>query len=131
MKNKFGQSYEMNRIFTQEEVLNFVSLSLDTNLLHTDVEFAKNTQFGRLIVPGFLTAFLFSAIIGTKFPGLGSIYLKQEMSFVKSVFLEQMVKALVKVVALIPEKHSVMLSICCYNGDNQLIIRGNTLVKLP
>lgn len=128
---KLGQSYEMERVFTQDEILKFASLSLDTNPLHTDVEFAKNTQFGQLIVPGFLTASLFSAIIGTKFPGFGSIYLKQEMSFLKPVFPEQMVKAIVRVEELILEKHRVLLSTCCYDVDNQLIIKGNALVKLP
>ena len=59
-----GQSYEMKRIFTQEEVMRFADLSFDTNPLHTDLDYAKTTQFGQLIVPGFLTASLFSAIIG-------------------------------------------------------------------
>ena len=60
---KIGQFYEMSRIFTQQEVMDFVKLSYDTNPIHTDSEFAKTTQFGQLIVPGFLTGSMFSAII--------------------------------------------------------------------
>ena len=110
---KLGQSYEMRRAFSQQEVMDFAKLSYDTNPIHTDVEYAKTTQFGQLIVPGFLTASLFSAIIGTKFPGNGSIYLNQNMSFRRPVFPEQEVTALVRVKDLFPEKHRVLLETLC------------------
>ena len=128
---KIGQSYEMKRIFTQEEVIRFADLSYDTNPLHTDVEFATKTQFGQLIVPGFLTASMFSAIIGTKFPGFGSIYLNQNMSFRRPVFPEQEVTAVVTVKELFAEKHRVLLDTCCYDSSRQLLIEGTALVKLP
>ena len=50
---KIGQSYEMSRVFTQQEVTDFAKLSDDSNPIHTDPDFAKKTQFGQLIVPGF------------------------------------------------------------------------------
>ena len=128
---KIGMSYEMKRVFTQTDVLQFADLSYDTNPLHTDVEFAKTTQFGQLIVPGFLTASLFSAIIGTKFPGFGSIYLNQNMSFRKPVFPGQEVKAKVSVKELIPEKHRVLLETVCYDNNQQILIEGTALVKMP
>lgn len=128
---KIGQSYEMKRVFTQEEVIRFADLSYDTNPLHTDVEFAKQTQFGQLIVPGFLTASMFSAIIGTKFPGFGSIYLNQNMSFLRPVFPEQEVTAVVTVKELFAEKHRVLLDTFCYSNSHQILIEGTALVKLP
>ena len=51
---KIGQFYEMSRVFTQQEVMDFAQLSYDTNPIHTDADYAKTTQFGQLIVPGFL-----------------------------------------------------------------------------
>ena len=126
-----GQSHEMHRVFTQQEVTDFAKLSYDTNPLHTDKEFAKNTQFGQLIVPGFLTASLFSAIIGTKFPGFGSIYLNQNMSFRKPVFPGEEVTARVRVKELYPEKHRVLLETVCLDANQQVLIEGTALVKLP
>ena len=128
---EIGQSYEMQRVFSQEEVMTFARLSYDTNPLHTDDEFAKTTQFGQLIVPGFLTASLFSAIIGTKFPGFGSIYLNQTMSFRKPVFPNQLVTAKVHVKELFPEKHRVLLETCCYDENHEMLIDGTALVKIP
>ena len=78
---KIGQSYEMKRSFSETEVKAFAELSGDTNPIHIDAEFARSSRFGERIVPGFLTASMFSAIIGTKFPGIGSIYLNQNMIF--------------------------------------------------
>lgn len=128
---EIGQSYKMSRFFTQQEVMDFAQLSYDTNPIHTDAEFARTTQFGQLIVPGFLTGSMFSAIIGTKFPGFGSIYLNQNMSFRRPVFPNQQVTAVVRVKELFPEKHRALLETNCYDEDQTLLIEGTALVKLP
>lgn len=128
---RIGQSYEMSRVFTQQEVADFAKLSYDTNPIHTDAEYARTTQFGQLIVPGFLTGSMFSAIIGTKFPGYGSIYLNQNMVFRKPVFPDQRVTAVVRVKELIPEKHRALLETNCYDEGQTLLIEGTALVKLP
>lgn len=125
-----GQSYEMERTFSLEEVRLFAELSYDTNPLHTDADFAKNSIFGQQIVPGFLTASLFSAIIGTKFPGIGSIYLNQDMSFYKPVHPGQLVVAKVEVKELFPEKNRVLLATTCYNHDGAIYIDGTALIKI-
>lgn len=128
---KVGQSYEMRRVFRREEVKTFAKLSYDTNPIHTDPEYAKTTRFGKLIVPGFLTGSLFSAIIGTKFPGFGSIYLNQNMTFRNPVFLESEVLAVVRVKELLPERRRVVLETMCYDENQQVLIEGTALVKLP
>lgn len=126
-----GQSYTMHRTFSQEEVRTFATLSLDTNPLHTDPEYAASSRFGRLIVPGFLSASLFSAIIGTRFPGMGSIYLSQNMRFIHPVFPEEEIVATVLVRELIPEKNRVLLETTCHDVTGNLLIDGEALVKLP
>ena len=121
----------MHRTFSQEEVRTFATLSLDTNPLHTDPEYAASSRFGRLIVPGFLSASLFSAIIGTRFPGMGSIYLSQNMRFIHPVFPEEEIVATVLVRELIPEKNRVLLETTCHDVTGNLLIDGEALVKLP
>lgn len=128
---KIGQSYEMQRRFSEQDIKSFADLSHDTNPIHTDPEFARNSRFGRLIVPGFLTASLFSAIIGTKFPGIGSVYLNQNMIFRNPVFIDQLVKASVSVKELYPEKNRVLLETLCKDENDVILIEGTALVKLP
>ena len=128
---KIGQSYEMQRRFSEQDVKSFADLSYDTNPIHTDPEYARNSRFGRLIVPGFLSASLFSAIIGTKFPGIGSVYLNQNMIFRNPVFIDQLVKASVSVKELYPEKNRVLLETLCKDENDVILIEGTALVKLP
>ena len=128
---KIGQSYEMQRRFSEQDIKSFADLSHDTNPIHTDPEYARNSRFGRLIVPGFLTASLFSAIIGTKFPGIGSVYLNQNMIFRNPVFINQLVKASVSVKELYPEKNRVLLETLCKDENDVILIEGTALVKLP
>lgn len=128
---KIGQSYEMQRRFSELDIKSFADLSHDTNPIHTDPEFARNSRFGCLIVPGFLTASLFSAIIGTKFPGIGSVYLSQNMIFRNPVFINQLVKASVSVKELYPEKNRVLLETLCKDENDVILIEGTALVKLP
>lgn len=128
---KIGMSYSMSKVFTSDEVKAFSELSMDNNPLHVDDEYAGKSMFGKKIVHGFLTASLFSAIIGTRFPGEGSIYLNQTMSFLRPVFHDQMVKAIVTVKELYPEKHRVLLETVCKDGSDNILITGTALVKLP
>jgi acyl dehydratase len=128
---KIGMSYEMKRAFSKEEVSQFAALSYDTNPIHLDAEYAKKSMFGRLIVPGFLTGSLFSAIIGARFPGEGSIYLNQMLNFRNPVYLDQEITAVVCVKELYPEKRRVLLDTYCHDESGKTLIEGTALVKLP
>ena len=121
----------MKRAFSKEEVSQFAALSYDTNPIHLDAEYAKKSMFGRLIVPGFLTGSLFSAIIGVKFPGEGSIYVNQMLNFRNPVYLDQEITAVVCVKELYPEKHRVLLDTYCHDESGKTLIEGTALVKLP
>lgn len=127
---KIGMSYELVKSFSQDDVKAFALLSMDNNPIHLDQEYARNSLFKRNIVHGFLVGSLFSAIIGTKMPGEGSIYLNQSMVFRKPVFWDQTVRAVVKVEELYPEKHRVLLSTNCYDTENNVLIEGTALVKV-
>lgn len=127
---KIGMSYSMSKSFSSVEVETFSKLSMDVNPLHLDADYAAKSMFGKRIVHGFLTASLFSAIIGTKFPGEGSIYLNQNMSFLHPVFHDQVVTATVTVKEVFPEKHRVLLETVCKDESGTVLITGTALVKL-
>ena len=125
-----GMSYQIVKAFSQDDVKAFASLSMDNNPIHLDREYAKTSIFKKNIVHGFLVGSLFSAIIGTKMPGEGSIYLNQTMVFRKPVYWDQTVRAVVKVEELYPEKQRVLLSTNCFDKDNNVLIEGVALVKI-
>lgn len=125
-----GLSYTMVKAFTTNEVEHFALLSQDNNPVHLEDEYAKSSIFKDKIVHGFLTASLFSAIIGTKMPGNGSIYLSQTMNFKRPVFHNQLIQATVSVRSLNEEKRVVELDTICLDMKGNTLIEGSAVVKL-
>ena len=76
-----GQSADMTRVITEEDILRFAEITGDRNPVHISEEFASQTRFGERIAHGILTAGLISAVIGTKLPGPGCLYLSQTLVF--------------------------------------------------
>lgn len=65
----------------------FAALTGDNNPIHLDAAFAKNTIFGRPIAHGMLISSFFSRMIAESYPGPGSIYLAQNIRFLKPCFV--------------------------------------------
>ena len=86
MKIEKGARYSKEFSFSFEQVERFAELSGDTNPIHLDREYAARFGFDDTIVHGFLTGSIISKILGTEFPGEGTIYLKQSLSFRAPVF---------------------------------------------
>jgi 3-hydroxybutyryl-CoA dehydratase len=102
---------------------------MDTNPLHLDAEFAKNSLFGQRIAHGMLSAGLISAVLGTRLPGPGAIYLRQELRFTAPVTIGQTVKATVEVMELDPTKKRVTLYTTCTVGDTT-VVEGEATVRV-
>lgn len=126
---KIGQSCELKKKFTEEDVLLFASLSMDTNPIHIDKQYAEKSMFGKQIVHGFLSSSLISAIIGTKMPGPGSIYINQNLNFKKPVYIGDEVKAIVTIKNIKYEKSIIYLETICYNTLNEITVEGEAIIK--
>jgi 3-hydroxybutyryl-CoA dehydratase len=125
-----GMSALYSRTFTDTDLRNFAGVSGDTNPMHLNEEYAKTTLFGGCIVHGMLTASLISAVIGTKLPGPGCIYVSQSLQFKAPVHVGETVYAKVTVSALIPEKQRVLLCTECFVKEN-LVLEGEAVVQIP
>lgn len=91
--------------FTQDDVILFAKVSGDHNPLHLDAEFAATTQFKRPIIHGALASSIFSKVMGTEFPGFGSVYLKQVSEFKRPMFVDTDYEAVFTVVNIDEKKH--------------------------
>ncbi|UZR93495.1 MaoC family dehydratase [Chondrinema litorale] len=83
-----NQTYEHQFKFTQEQVDAFIKLSGDDNPIHYDSEYAAKTVFKKPVIHGILSASVFSKVLGTLFPGEGSIYMKQNLDFLRPMYCE-------------------------------------------
>jgi 3-hydroxybutyryl-CoA dehydratase len=127
---KVGMTATVSRTITETDLRNFSGVSGDTNPMHLNEEYAKQTPFGGCIVHGMLTASLISAVIGTKLPGPGCIYMSQTLKFLAPVRVGDTVYAIATVRELMPEKKRTLLTTQCFVKDT-LVIDGEALIKVP
>jgi 3-hydroxybutyryl-CoA dehydratase len=78
-----------------------------------------------------LTAGFISAIIANQLPGPGTIYLKQELSFLAPVHIGDTITARVEIIELNTEKNRVRLKTTCSNQDGVMVLDGFGLVSPP
>ena len=96
--------------FTQNDVVLFAKVSGDNNPLHLDAEFAATTPFKRPIIHGALASSVFSKIMGTEFPGFGSVYLKQVSEYKRPMFVDTEYEAVFTVMSINADKHTAEIS---------------------
>jgi 3-hydroxybutyryl-CoA dehydratase len=126
---RIGMSESMSRIVTEADISDFARVSGDTNPVHLDEEYAKATMFGGCVAHGLLTASIISAVLGTKLPGPGCVYISQTLTFLGPVRVGDCVTATVTVTELMPEKKRVRLATSCHVGD-RLVIDGEALLRV-
>ena len=125
-----GMQATVSRTITETDLRNFSGVSGDTNPMHLNEEFARETPFGGCIVHGMLSASLISAVIGTKLPGPGCIYMSQTLKFLAPVRVGDTVYAVATIRELIPEKKRVIIDTKCLVKDT-VVIDGEALIKVP
>lgn len=102
---KLGTIFKHQFSFSQEDVILFAKVSGDNNPLHLDAEFAAKTNFKKPIIHGALASSVFSKVMGTSFPGFGSIYLKQGSEYLRPMFVDVPYEAIFTVIAINTERH--------------------------
>ena len=127
---KMGQTAEVTRTITENDIQVFGDLSGDYNPLHFNEEWAKTTMFGGRIAHGILSASYISTTIGMYLPGPGTIYMSQSMRFLGPVRIGDTITAHVEVVSLNDEKQRVTLKTTCTNQDGKVVVDGEALVTL-
>ena len=126
-----GQTAQMARTLTREDIAVFAAASLDTNPAHLDDEYAKNTLFGEVIVHGMWSAGLISAAIGTKLPGVGTIYLGQDLQFRRPVKIGDTITAQITVLEKDEAKKRVVLETLVINQNGEKVVVGKATVLAP
>ena len=125
-----GQTASLGKTITEADILLFAAVSTDTNPVHINAEVAKASVFGERIAHGMLSAGLISAVLGTRLPGPGSIYMSQTLRFRGPVKIGATVTATVEITALNAEKKRATLKTVC-TVDGEVVIEGEALVQVP
>lgn len=124
-----GMTASLTKTISQEDIDMFATVTGDRNPVHIDEEWAQTTRFKGRIAHGVLTAGLISAVMGTRLPGPGNIYLKQTLEFQAPVKPGDVVTATVTIRELIPERRRVILDTICSCGS-VTVLTGEALLSV-
>ena len=128
---EIGKTYETRITITEEMVENFALATGDYNPIHMDEDYARGTIFRKRVIHGMLHAGLISGIVGTRFPGEGTIYLTQTLKFLKPVFIGDEVTYRLKVLEYSQGKNRLRLETVCINAKGETALTGEALVMPP
>ncbi|MBP8134519.1 MAG: MaoC family dehydratase [Zoogloea sp.] len=106
---------------TEADIILFAGVTGDNNPVHIDAEAAAGTMFKERIAHGMLSAGFISAVLGTRLPGPGGIYLSQNLKFLAPVKIGDTVKTVCEVTVVVPEKKRVTLKTTCYVRDKAVV----------
>ena len=128
---KVGDTASFGKTVSESDIYLYAGITGDFNPAHVNEAYAKGTFFKTRIAHGMLTAGFISAILANQLPGPGTIYLKQDLSFLAPVHIGDTITARVEVIELIVEKNRVRLKTTCSNQDEVVVLSGEATVMPP
>ena len=126
-----GQTARLVRTLTLADIQAFAAVSGDTNPAHLDPEYANDTLFHGVIAHGMWGGALISALLGTQFPGPGTIYLQQDLHFTRPVRVGDTLTVEVRVMAKDDAKKHLELDCHVTNQKGDAVLHGIARVLAP
>ncbi|GGC08936.1 bifunctional enoyl-CoA hydratase/phosphate acetyltransferase [Pseudoduganella buxea] len=126
-----GECASIERTLTPEDILLFAVMSGDLNPQHLDAQFAAATRFHGVIAHGMWGGALISAVLGTRLPGPGTVYLKQTLKFRAPVRVGDTLLIKVTVVSRDENRKLLTLDCMCTNQNDITVIEGVATVLAP
>ncbi len=126
-----GEHASLSRTVVQQDIDLFAVVSGDINPAHLDPAYAQTDTFHKIVAHGMLGAGLISSVLGTKLPGPGTIYLGQDLRFLRPVSVGDTITATLTVKEKRPGKSEVVLDCCCANQNGDTVIEGTAYVRAP
>jgi phosphotransacetylase/acyl dehydratase len=126
-----GETASLSHTVTQRDIDLFAAATGDVNPAHVDPAYAETDMFHHIIIHGMWGAGLISAVLGTRLPGPGTIYLGQELRFLQPVSIGDTMTATLTVREKKPAKSDVTLDCVCTNQRGETVITGAAYTRAP
>lgn len=128
---KVGEVAEFSKTISESDVYLYAGITGDFNPLHIDETYASGTFFKTRIVHGMLLAGFACSVVGSKLPGYGTVYTRQELNFLAPVRIGDTITARVEVTEIMADKNRVRLRTSCVNQDGTMVLDGEATVSPP
>jgi len=124
-----GASHREQVTIGRELVNRFAEISGDSNSVHLDDQAARAAGFQGVLAHGILVAAGFSRILGTIFPGPGTVYLAQSLQFLRPVYPDTQIEYLLRVVSVTGRRATLTTTVS--TSDGEIAVTGEAEVLLP
>ena len=126
-----GDEHKFERYISADDVKRFAEVVGDLNPIHLDAEFAERSFFKKRIVHGAFLAGLISKVLGMDFPAQGTVYISQNSTFKRPVYVDTTVLVEVKVTQVLADERRLVLDTNIFNSDGKVCLTGSATVWLP
>ena len=128
---KIGDRAEFTKTISESDVYLYAGVTGDLNPAHINEEYAKKTFFKTRIAHGMLLGGLISAVLGSKLPGPGTIYVSQHLDFLAPVRIGDTITASIEVSEIMEAEKRARLKTTCVNQDGVKVLDGEAIVSPP
>jgi len=122
-----GDTAELSRQVTAEDIVRFTEISGDRNPLHYDEEAAKASRFGEIVVQGGVTSAVLNAVVAEKLPGPGTVFLNVTWDFRAPVRPGDTITGRVEVTGVREDKPITELRTSVVRGDGTVVLEGTAV----
>ena len=124
---KVGQTAELTREVSEQDIEMFTAISGDRNPLHYDAELAAATKFGEIIVQGGVTSAILNAVVAERLPGPGTVFLHVNWNFKAPVRPGDRITGAVEVTKVRTDKPMTELKTIVTRDDGTVALEGDAL----
>ena len=122
-----GQTAQRSRTVTADDIVRFTEISGDRNPLHYDVEAARATPFGEIVVQGGVTSAILNALVAEDLPGPGTVFLQVNWSFKAPVRPGDTITGFAEVIDVRADKPITKLRTRVTRGDGTVVLEGDAV----
>lgn len=126
-----GDHAQLVRTLKPNDIHLFAAVSGDVNPTHVDPEFARSGQFREVVGHSMWGSTLFSTILGTEFPGPGTVYVSQCLKYWRPVSIGDTLNVVVTCREKFDHNNHIILECLATNQDGLKVIDGNAEVLAP
>ena len=126
-----NEKASFQKTLSETDVYLFAGITGDNNPAHINQVEAEKSFFKGRIAHGMLSASLISTVFGVVLPGPGTIYLNQELKFLRPVRFGDTLTAEVEVIEKDEKKNRIKCKTTCTNQNGEQVIDGMAEVMPP
>jgi len=122
-----SQSARRSRLVTTRDIESFTEISGDRNPLHYDLQAARKTRFGGIVVQGGVTSAILNAVVAEDLPGPGTVFLQVNWTFKGPVRPGDTITGEVKVTKVREDKPITELETRVFLADGTTVLDGTAV----